>query len=153
MPRLDKYRLGGDEHVFANVTSVVGPNGINYPADVMLVQALLAYLPPHWRGVPDKECPVVSGTFDNLTRNAIEQYQMAKNREPHNGPRVIEDGRVSPAIGKFSFGRNEYIWTIVCLNTEASAVSAMSEGLALGYIDKFAKTYSQLGAALKGSNN
>lgn len=153
MPRLEKYKLGGEEYIFANVSEVVGPGGINYSVDVMLVQALLVYLPPAWRGVSDMACPIVTGSLDNATGNAISEYQKAKNREPHNRYRIVPDGRVSPAKGKYVFGRSQYLWTIMSLNNDAGVV-AMLRGIGpSGYIENFLYSWTELEMALTMPNN
>jgi len=110
---------------FLNVSAVVGgKDGVNHPDDVMLVQALLRYLPPGLRGVWDQDCPLPNGTFNEITSNAIKQYQRNVNNRPgRDCGRIVEDGRVSPAESKYLFGGGAYMWTIINLNKDAVRVA------------------------------
>ena len=129
-PNEDRSLRGG---YYLNVTAVVGRNGVNLPSDVVLVQALLAYLPDEWRGFPATKCPVVTGSFDSVTRAAIELYQ--KHHTPPPGRKILlrcptfgpmtPDGRVSTARdGDYRYGSRSQIWTITSLNLHARLVGA-----------------------------
>jgi hypothetical protein len=70
------------------------------------------------------------------------------NRRPYQRFRVIEDERVSPAQGKYTFGRSAYIWTITSLNYDALEVTLLA-GHSGGYINRICRRFSEVKAALK----
>src|SRR5918992_2568079 len=123
MARVDRFYFGnspeGPYDDFLNVSQVVGgPDGLNLPGDVMVVQALLLFLGDFWRGFPERECAPVTGSFDTVTRNAIKKYQKLHNKERSKAlGRLVPDGRISPARGnRLLFGGGNYTWTIITLN-------------------------------------
>lgn len=150
MASIEEYKFGGEEFSFLNVSAPVGSrDAINHPDDVIVVQALLLYLPQHWRGVSDFDCPVVTGSFDKATANAIKEYQRNANRS-NNKYRLVEDGRVSPANGKFAFGRSQYMWTILSLNNQAAGVALLNgRSGEMGYMHHMFEFLPQLKAAVK----
>ena len=140
---------------FMNVSAVVGPGGVNHPDDIIVVQALLRYLPADWRGVADKNCPLVTGAFDPATRSAIEMYQQGVNlRRGRDFGRIIEDGRVSPAENKYLYGGGDYMWTIISLNRDARKLGKQ-RGLnaEVGYMDAIWERWPEVRAALRLSND
>jgi hypothetical protein len=153
MAKYDHYLLSnGDSQDFLNVSASVGVNNaVNQPGDVMLVQGLIWILYPEYRGFPDTETAEVTGALDPLTRQAIVKYQSYVKRrncglERYN---VIADGRVSPAQGKFLFGRGTYTWTIQCLNSDARQ-QTLRDGYTNpnAYIDQLFEVWPEIQAAL-----
>lgn len=128
MAKVDQYHVSSEEcYDFLNVSTPVGmTNSVNHPDDVLVVQALLYYLDPNSRGVPDHESPEVTGAFDKMTARAIKKYQEHWNKRWRGSYKVIEDGRISPARGKFVFGRSSFAWTITCLNSDARRIASES---------------------------
>ncbi|MEW6128084.1 MAG: peptidoglycan-binding domain-containing protein [Acidobacteriota bacterium] len=133
-----------------NLSAAVGSSAaVNHPDDVMVVQALLIYLNPHQRGFGINEGPEwPTGTFDKATAWAIKKYQVHANRLRKNGLRLIEDGRISPAQGKFAFGRSAYIWTIAALNFDALETALLS-GHNQGHIEYLCRRFPEIKAMLK----
>lgn len=155
MAKVDRYYFGSnldeDYNDFLNVSSVVGgPDGINHPDDVMVVQALLFYLGPFWRGFPDRECPAVTGSYDQPTREAIKKYQRLHNKERSKAlGRLVPDGRISPARGRLLFGGGNYTWTIVTLNFWARIAGRSSDvDDELGYVNEILERWPQVRHAL-----
>lgn len=155
MAKVDRYYFGSnleeDYDDFLNVSEVVGgPDGINLPGDVMVVQALLYFLGEFWRGFPDRECPSVTGAFDTPTREAIKKYQRLHNRDRIKAlGRLVPDGRISPAKGKLLFGGGNYTWTIVTLNFWARiAAKAPVEENEMGYVNEILERWPQVREAL-----
>ena len=134
---------------FMNVSAVVGPGGVNQPDDIIVVQALLRYLPADLRGVSDRDCPLITGAFDSPTRDAIEMYQRSYNLRPNRKGRIIEDGRVSPAENRTLFGGGDYTWTIIRLNRDARKIGKL-RGLNadVGYMDAIWERWPEVRAAL-----
>jgi hypothetical protein len=135
---------------YLNVSAVVGgQDGVNHPDDVMLVQALLRYLPANVRGVADRECPLPNGTFDKATARAIRKYQEVTNKNYEGRSRLIPDGRVSPGQGKLLFGRGAYIWTIITLNLDAEKF-ARTRGFTkeCAYMDDIFQLWPQVKSAI-----
>jgi hypothetical protein len=155
MAKVDRYYFGSnpeeDYEDFLNVSEVVGgPDGINLPDDVMVVQALLRFLGEFWRGFPDKECPGITGAFDNMTRDAIKKYQKVHNRDRSKAlGRLVQDGRVSPARGRFVFGGGKFTWTIVSLNFWAR-IAAKSSPVdeKMGYVNEILDRWPEVRWAL-----
>jgi hypothetical protein len=155
MAKIDRYYFGSnletDYNDFLNVSEVVGgPDGINLPGDVMVVQALLLFMGEFWRGFPDKECPAVTGAFNRPTREAIKKYQRIHNRDRIKTlGRLVTDGRVSPARGRLNFGGGHYTWTIVTLNFWACiAAKASPVDDEMGYVNEILERWPQLRGAL-----
>ena len=152
MAKIEQYRFSrGDETSdFINLTAAVGCNRAeNHPDDVTVVQALLLYLDPSKRGFAKGTGPEwPNGTFDEPTRWAIEQYQKHVNGRKAKLGRIIEDGRISPARGKYAFGRNAYMWTIASLNFDALE-TALIAGHLEGYVQRLCRMFSEVRGALK----
>lgn len=156
MAKVDRYYFGGNTEDgyddFLNVEEVVGgPDGINMPDDVMVVQALLGFLGKFWRGFPDSECPAVTGTFDRTTREAIKKYQRLHNRDRSKAlGRLVQDGRISPAKSRFVFGGGQYTWTIITLNFWAriAAKTPVEEENGMGYVNEILERWPQVREAL-----
>ena len=147
MARVEKnISPDGNEGLFINVSAVVGDNNaVNYHDDVLVVQALLKYLDERQRGIPDTACPEPTGCFSTQTGMIIREYQ--KLTRKRNKKKIVVDGRVSPAQGKFNFGRSEYMWTIRSLNTDAFTHDLLS-GACRGYIRAICERWSAVEAAL-----
>ena len=152
MAKLEHYRYKptDEPNEFINVSAAVGrTHAENHPDDVKVVQALLIYLDPYKRGFAKNQGPEwPTGVFDDATHWAIREYQRHVNRRPHQRFRVIEDERVSPALGKYAFGRSAYIWTITSLNYDALEMSLLA-GHAGGYVNSICRRFSEVKAALK----
>lgn len=142
--------VGLDPIEIINLSAAVGSTGaVNHPNDVMVVQALLLYLNPYKRGFGMHEGPEwPTGTFDKATAWAIKKYQAHVNHSRKNRLRLIEDGRISPAQGKFAFGRGAYIWTIAMLNMDALE-NALLAGHDQGHIEYICRRYPEIKAMLK----
>ncbi len=156
MAKVDRFYFGnngkGPYDDFLNVSEVVGgPDGINLPGDVMVVQALLLFLGEFWRGFPDHECSPVTGSLNDMTRAAIKKYQKLHNKYRIKAlGRLVPDGRVSPARGeRLSFGGGGFTWTIITLNFWARiAAKTPVEENEMGYVDEILERWPQLRSAL-----
>lgn len=148
-----QYRNSDDYQDYMNVTAVVGRNNaVNHPDDVLIIQALLAYMDPERSGLAPGEYPAVTGTFDPLTAKAILKYQEIYNNRGNRRShyKVIKDGRVSPALGKFAYGRSTYVWTIIGLNLDARETGArLGSDKDVGYINDICEIWPQVKVALK----
>jgi hypothetical protein len=127
MAKLDIIFLGGIGYLGFNLTSTVGKGGANQTGDVMLIQAVFAFLSRNhlpgqarrWANIP---IPDVDGNPNNGIKESILKYQMEFTsdivgvqegpmggnnqllappgfKRPYNGPRgLIEvDGLIHPA--------------------------------------------------------
>lgn len=152
MATIEQYRFSrGDQPFdFINVSTAVGrTKAENHPDDVKVVQALLIYLDPRMRGFPkDKRLEWPTGAFNDATAWAIKEYQKHVNRRLYKPHRVIEDERVSPARGKYAFGRGSYMWTITSLNFDANEMALLS-GHSEGYIERICRLFPGIKAVLK----
>jgi hypothetical protein len=101
-----------------NVLKRVGPEEVNDPSDVKVVQALIRM---HTSAFGKRVgVPQVTGNFDAATGFHIYDAQyFLKSKGGHNG--VIVDGIVSPAQGSAYSGGAP--WTIVLLNHQANLKS------------------------------
>jgi hypothetical protein len=147
---LFRWKHSDEPDEVINLTAAVGATKAeNHPDDVTVVQGLLLYLNPWKRGFAKGKGPEwPHGTFDDATRWAIEQYQKHVNSRPRSKWRIIEDGRISPARGKYAFGRDTYMWTISSLNHDALE-EALLAGHSQNYIAHLCRMYSEVKGALK----
>ncbi len=152
MAKIEQFRWKPTDEAdeFINLTAAVGAtHAENHPDDVTVIQALLMYLDPSKRGfAKDKGPEWPHGTFDDATRWAIGVYQKHVNSRPSKQGRIIEDGRISPARGKYAFGRDTYMWTIASLNFDALEMALFS-GHWHGYVAQLCRMYSEVRGALK----
>lgn len=153
MPKIALVDTGHGMSKFINVSASVGRNGVNNPADVIIVQALFKYA---WGGkrpasadasniITELVFPEPTGVYDNYTTKLIRKYQEYMNIYR----KVARDGRIDPANGQASYGKNKE-WTIVQLNMDAEW-EAMNAGKPKGaYIAEICDRWSQVKSALGG---
>lgn len=153
MPKISLVDTGHGISKFINVGASVGRNGVNNPADVIIVQALFKYA---WSGkgntsgdvaniITKQVFPEPTGAYNHHTAKLIRKYQeyLSIYRK------VTRDGRIDPANGQAAYGKNKE-WTIVQLNMDAEW-EAMNAGKPKGqYISEICDRWSQVKAALNG---
>lgn len=151
MPKISLVDTGHGISKFINVSASVGRNGVNNPADVIIVQALFKYA---WgdKGstsgdvsniITKQVFPQPNGTYNYHTAKLISKYQEYLNIYR----KVARDGRIDPANGQAGYGKNKE-WTIVQLNMDAEW-EAMNAGKPKGaYIAEICDRWSQVKAAL-----
>jgi hypothetical protein len=137
----DASRADGNEQII-NIDGKVGAGCSNYPDDVLIVEALLAYYKELDDFAPDILITRPINIWSPNTSLLITRFQNYINTNPRIGTTLKVDGITARARGKAEWGHHRR-WTIVQLNYMCDM---FTEGM--DYISRIRDKWSEVDKAL-----